>query len=162
MNSADGENLLEAEGGKLQRVVFGTAGVDLVDCDQDRLAAVAQARCGFTIKRYNAFLHVHHEDDDVSSFNCQFDLFEGGARNDVIRLLSAQQPDAPGIDQGKRASIPFGFGANSIPGYAGLVMNNGNAAAHHAIEQRGLTDVRATNNGNQTWHENRMRHGKEI
>ena len=49
----------------------------------------------------------------------------------------------------KACSVPFGLDADAVARDAGLVMDNGDAPSDDAVEQRGLADIGAADNGNQ-------------
>ena len=63
--------------------------------------------------------------------------------DDVIRLLAAQQPDAAGVHQRERLSVPLGLGADAVARDARLVMHDGDAPPDDAVEQGRLADIRA-------------------
>ena len=148
MNRADGKDLVEAELGELQRAVLGPVGVHLVDGDQDRFAAVAQARGGFAVQRHDALLDVHHQDDDIGRLDGEFDLFERRLDDDIVRLLAAQQADAAGIHQRERPPAPFHLGRDAVAGDARLIVHDGDAPPGDAVEQGRLADVGPAHNGN--------------
>jgi len=53
-------------------------------------------------------------------------------------------------------TLPFSLGANPIPRYALLVMNNRNPPAHHTVEQSRFADIGSAYDGDETWHAGRM------
>ena len=147
MNGAHREDFVEAELGKFHRLDLDAMGVHLVHCDKDRFAAVTEARGGFTVEWHDAFLDVHHEDDDIGGFNRDLDLFEGGANDDVVGLFAPEQTDAAGIHEGEGLATPFCLGGNAIAGDARLIVNNSDAPSNDAVKERRFPDVRPTDNG---------------
>ena len=131
-----------------ERGGLGPVGVHLVDGDQDRFAAVAQARGGFAVQRHDAFLDVHHQDDDVGRLDGEFHLFERRLDDDIIRLFAAQQADAAGIHQREGLPVPFHLGADAVARDARLIVHDGDAPAGDAVEQGGLADIGPADNGN--------------
>jgi hypothetical protein len=156
VDGADREHFFEAKRGELKGCGFGFAGVHFVDRHDDGFAAVAEPGSGFAVKGYDALLDIDDEDDDVGGLDGQFDLLEGGAGDDILGFFAAEKADAASIDEGKGTAAPLSFGGDAVAGDAGLIMNDGDAPADNAVEQGGLSDVRATDYGNQTWHVLRM------
>jgi hypothetical protein len=148
VNCADRKDFVEPEFGELQGAVFGTVGVHLVDGDQHRFAAGAQARGGFAVQRHDALLDIHHEDDDVGRLDGEFHLFERRLNDDIVRLFAPEQADAAGIHQCERPPAPIHFGGDAVARDAWLIMHDGNAPPGDAIEQCGLADVGPADNGN--------------
>jgi hypothetical protein len=130
--------------------------IHLVDRNENWFRAAAQSRCGLSIQRHNTLLHVHNYDDYISRFNGQLDLFESSTHDDVIRLFATEQADSAGVHECERAAMPFDFSGNAIAGYAGTIVNDGDAATGDAVEKRGFSDVRATDDGDKSWHTAKM------
>jgi hypothetical protein len=149
VNRADGENFLEAELGKfIHAGLFGAMRVHLVDRNQNGLAAAqAQFLRDFAVQRHNAFLHIDDEDDDVRGFDGQIHLLHRGLDDDVAGFFAAQQADAAGVHEREGASVPFGLGADAVARDARLVMHDGDAPSDDAVEQRGLADIGAADDG---------------
>ena len=149
VNRADGKYFVETELGKFIGAGLGAMRVHFVDGNQNRFSAAAQFFRDFEVERHNAFLHVDDENDDVCGFNGQIHLFHRRLDDDIIGFFTAQQADATGVHQRKGSSVPFRFGNDSVARHARLIVDNGDAPSNNAIEQRGLADIGATDNGNQ-------------
>ena len=148
VNRADRKDFVEAELGELQGAGLGPVGVHLVDGDQHRFAAGAQARGGFAVQRHDAFLDIHHENDDVGCFDGEFHLFERRLNDDIVRLFAAQQADAAGIHQCERPPAPLHFRSDAVARHARLIVHDSNAPSGDAVKQCGLADVGPAYNGN--------------
>jgi len=156
VNGADGENFFEAEFGKFGRAGFGPIGIHFVDRDKNGFAAATKSDGGFTVEWDNAFLNVDDEDNDVGGFDGEFDLFQSGTGNDVVRFLTPKEADAASIDKGKSATVPFRLRGDPIAGYTRAVVNDGNATADNPIEECGFSDVRATDDSDESRHATNM------
>src|ERR1051325_11498896 len=88
MDGADRKNLFEAKFCKFRSARFGTVSVDFIDGQKNRFATAAKPDGGFAVEGNNTFLHVYDEDDDVGGFDSEFNLFQCGARDDVIGFLA--------------------------------------------------------------------------
>ncbi len=86
---------------------------------------------------------------DAGGFNGQFDLVHGGFDDHVVGFFTAQQADAAGVHQRERAPVPFRLGGDAVARDTRLVMHNRNPFADDAVEQRGLADIRPSDDGNQ-------------
>lgn len=53
-----------------------------------------------------------------------------------------------GVDELEAVTVVFGFGADAVAGDADLFVNNADAAADEAVEECGLADVGAADDGN--------------
>ena len=62
--------------------------VHLVDGDQNRFAAAAQAAGDFAVQRHDAFLHIDDQHDDVRRFDGQFHLFQRGLDDDIVGFFA--------------------------------------------------------------------------
>ena len=74
-------------------------------------------------------------------------LFERGLDDDVVGFFAAQQADAAGVNERERPPVPFGLGGDAVAGDAGLIVDNCDALADDAIEQRGLADIGPSDDG---------------
>lgn len=147
MNGADWECFVEAKLGKLHRLDLNPMGIDLVHCDQHWFATVTEARGSFAVERHDPFLDVHDEDDDMGGFNRDLHLFESSADDDVVGFFAPEQADATRIHEGEGLTMPFGLRGNTIPGDAGLIVNDGDAPSDDTVEERGFPDVWPAHNG---------------
>ena len=149
VDGRDGENLVESEGRKLARAEVRAVVVHLVDGDEDRLVGGAEAVGHFLVQGHDPLLHVDDEDDHVGRLDGQTDLVDRGLLDHVLALLAAEQADAARVHERERPAKPFGFGGDTVPRHAGLVMDDGDAAARDAVEKGGFADIRATDDGDE-------------
>jgi len=63
--------------------------------------------------------------------------------------FAAQEANAAGVHERVGAAMPFGLHTDAVAGDAGLVVDDGNAFAHDAVEQGGLPDIGAADDGDQ-------------
>ncbi len=147
MNGADGENFFKAELCEFISAGFVTARVHFVGCDKNRFSTATQTFRNFAIERHDALLRVDDENNDVCGLNGQIHLFNRRFDDDITRLFAVQQSDAAGVHEREGAPVPFRFGADAVARDAGQVMHNGDAPSDDAVEQGGLADVGATDDG---------------
>ncbi len=55
--------------------------------------------------------------------------------------------EAAGVDEFEAVAVVFGFGADAVAGDADLFVDNADAAADEAVEECGLADVGAADDG---------------
>ena len=53
-------------------------------------------------------------------------------------------------------AMPLGFGADPVAGNTGPVMDDGDAAASDPVKEGGFADIRASDDGDESWHETKM------
>lgn len=147
VDGADGIGSIKAEGSEVSGGRLGEVGIDFVDGDEDGLPAFAQAVGDVEVERDEAILHIDDEDDEVGGFDGEFDLFKGGAGDDVAGFFAAEEADAAGVHKGKGMPAPLGFGGYSIASDAGLIMHDGNTTTDDAVKERGLADVGPSDDG---------------
>jgi hypothetical protein len=69
------------------------------------------------------------------------------AREHIPAFLIIHEPDSTRIDDFKRLPIPIRHSADTVARHAGLFVDNGDATARNAVEERALPNVRAAHNG---------------
>ena len=109
-----------------------------------------QALRHFTIERDNAFLHVDDQDDAVGRLQSHLDLFECSVDDHILDFLTAQEADTAGVHEREGPSAPLSLSRHAVASYPGHVMHNGDAPAGDAVEERGLADIGATDDGDDT------------
>ena len=88
---------------------------------------------------------VHDEQYDVGLFDGDLRLLADGGFDDVVG-----RGDKPaGVDERERAPGPFGVGVMAVARHAGQVVHDGIAMADDAVEERGLPDVRTSDDGDE-------------
>ena len=125
-----------------QRVGFG--GVDLVDRDEHGLVHAAQQAGDRPVDRREALAPVHQEDERVGLLDRAARLLADQAQHPV--LGGRHQP--AGVDQLEPPAPVLAFGVMPVARHAWKVLDDGLPPAQDAIEQRGLADVRAPDDGN--------------
>ncbi len=108
---------------------------------------MAQSCSRFAVERNDALAHIDDQNDYVGGFDGEPDLAERRLRDDILRFFTPQQTYTAGVHQGERATVPFPLGADAVARHAGLIVHNGDAPAHNAVEQRRLADIWATDDG---------------
>lgn len=147
MNRGNRKDLVEPKFAELGDTRHRAIRIYFIHRDEHRFAALAQPLGGFSVERNDPFLHVYHQNNHICSIDREFDLVEGGPRNDIHGILATQQSDSARINESETVTVPFGFGRNSIARDAWLVVNDGDAAARDPIEQSGFSDVGPADNG---------------
>ena len=67
---------------------------------------------------------------------------------DTVSLMPAKNIEPARIDEAKVFAAPITHCSDAIAGDSRLLVNDGDAPVHDAIEQGGLTDVRAADDHN--------------
>ena len=141
----DGEDVAEAEAAE----VFGGGsegdGVDLVDGEEDGLAAAQKESGEGDVGRGELGAAVDDHDDDGG-------FGEGGAGleedfgGDEFGVVG---DDAAGVDQAGGGGLPLDEAVDAVAGDSGLVADDGAARTGEAIEERRLADVGAAADGDE-------------
>jgi hypothetical protein len=122
--------------------------VDLVDDEHRRLAGAAQRGEDVLVLRQDAIARVHHEDAQVG-------FLDGGHR--LLRrepghafVFAAQ---AAGVHEYEGAAVDLAANAVvAVARDARLIVHQGVARARERVENRGFTDVRSADQGDQGQH----------
>ena len=116
--------------------------VDLVGAQHDGLAGLAQQLDDGLVGVGRADLGVDDEDDRVGGLDRELGLRgDGGVDAEDVLLPAA------GVDDLEAAARPLGLVGDAVAGDAGLVLDDGLAAADDAVHQGRLADVRAADDG---------------
>ena len=141
----DGEDVAEAEPAE----VFGGGGegggVDLVDGEEDGLAAAEEESGEGDVGRGQFGAAVYHHDDDGGFGEGDLGLEEdfGGDEGRVVG------DDAAGVDEARGGGLPLDEAVDAVAGDSGLVADDGAAGTGEAIEEGGLADVGAAADGDE-------------
>jgi len=141
----DGEDVAEAEAAE----VFGSGGegggVDLVDGEEDGLAAAQKEAGEGDVGRgeLGAAVDDHDDDGGFGEGGAGLEKDFGGEQRGVVG------DDAAGVDQARVGGLPLDEAVDAVAGDAGLVADNGAARAGEAIEERRLADVGAAADGDE-------------
>lgn len=149
MEGGDWMHLFKTKGGKVGDRISSESGIGLVGDEVDGLAGTAKVLCDFLIERDDTFANVDDKEDDICSLDGDVDLFDGGRGDDVVGLLAGYKADATSVDEREGTAVPLDLRADAIAGDTGHVMDNGDAAASDAIEQRGLANVGPSDDGDE-------------
>ncbi len=139
----DGEERLHAEAAEVFCLREKLVGVDFIDGEEDGLAGADEQARELDVRRGELGAAVDDHDDELRFVECGAGLAEDFS-GDEIRVV---RDDAAGVDEARGASGPFDFAVDAVAGDAGLVADDGAAAAGEAIEERGLADVGAAADG---------------
>ena len=118
-------------------------GVDFVDRQEERRSALRSRRDEFEIGRGEFGASVDDHDDGGG-----FVEGDSGLAKNFRGMKSFSSGRMPPVSTMRRwRSAPFGVAVEAVAGDAGLVADDGAARAHDAVEQRGLADVGAADDG---------------
>ncbi len=134
----------ESEAGEIgeSRFVFGI--VDLVEDEQHWGFGFAELLGKRLVDRREAVVGINDKKDQIRRFHrdVRFD------RHLIAETVVDIRTDTTGIDQRARSDGGFRRSRDAVAGDAGLVMDDRNLSPGEAIEERGFSDVRASDNGN--------------
>ena len=130
------------EGPQVGGVGLAGGTVDLVGAEHDRLAGLAEQADHLGVGLGDADRGVDDEDHGVGQRDRDLGLL-GDAR------LDAGDVDLPaaGVDEREPRAGPVGRVAHAVARDAGLVLDDGLAAAEDAVDEGRLADVRAADDG---------------
>ena len=131
--------LAEAETPQVRRVCFLQRGVDLIRGEDDRLLLRPKHLDDTFIGGCHADGCVEHEDDGVGQVNRNLCLLSNG----TVQALDVNFP-ATRINEREVAARPLGRVGDAISSHAGRILHNGLAPPQNTVDERGLSDVRAT------------------
>ena len=141
----DGEDVAEAEAAE----VFGGGsegdGVDLVDGEEDGLAAAQKETGEGDVGRgeLGAAVDDHNDDGGFGEGGAGLEEDFGGDEFGVVG------DDAAGVDQAGGGGLPLDEAVDAVAGDSGLVADDGAARTGEAIEERRLADVGAAADGDE-------------
>ena len=131
--------------------IFALTIINLVHRQRDRLAGGAQHLDNALVGVGKTNLAIHHKHHSVCKLNGDLRLgCDGG-----LDTFDVGFP-ATGINQLEIGAGPFSIVAHTVSSHAGSVFHHSSATAENTVHQRGLTDIRAPNDGK---HANRLRAG---
>lgn len=134
---------LEPKPGELSQVELLLFRVCLVEHQQHGHAALVQLfRYGF-VDGCQVVSAVAHEHDAVRRVERNVRL----ARHLGAESVVQRGADAARVHRQRIVVRDADGGAEAVAGDAGLVMNNGNAAADHAVEDGGFADIGSADDG---------------
>ena len=139
----DGEHLRDAEAVEVvdQRRLFFA--VDFVDGEEQRPVGFAQQAREFEVGAGEFGASVDDHDDGGGFVEGDAGLAKDFRRDQIFFFGE----DAAGVDDAQLAAFPFGIAVEAVAGDAGFVADNGAARAHDAVEERGLADIGAADDG---------------
>jgi len=140
---ADGEDVAQTEPAEVLR--FGSHGLalDLVDSEEDRLAASNQQLHQVVVGAGQFSAGVNHQDQSVGLLESDFCLGVDLRRNQ-LRIVGH---NAARVDQAKPASGPLVLAVDAIAGDAWLVAYDGSPAMRKAVEKSRFAHIGAADNG---------------
>ena len=109
----------------------------LVHRQQHRPLRLAKDLEQALVQRMHPLFAVHQEQDQV----CLFDGSKGLGAYGLVHGLVAALDHAAGVHDEERPPGPVRACEVPVPGDAGLLVHDGHAATHHAVEERGLAYV---------------------
>ena len=115
--------------------------VDLVDRQDHLLACLHEHLADLTVRRSQAFLAVHHEQDHIGCVDGHLRLLPHLGQDDVL----AVRLDAARIDQREMHAAPFGLRVDAVACHSGRVLDDGETLPDNFIKKCGLAYIRASN-----------------
>ena len=140
---ADRQRRVEAQGVELAALVLPARVVGLVDDEEHRLRGAPQAIGDVMVERRDAGRGVDDEEDDVG-------LLDGDAGlvlDPLLDLRAGLELEAAGVDHREVAAAPVGGAVDAVAGRAGQILDDRDPLTDETVEQRGLADVRAADDG---------------
>ena len=132
---------VEAEPRELGEVLLAALG--LVHHDEDALARAPQPAGDRLVVRQQARAAVHQEEHHVRLLDRPLGLQRGGPEERVVR--AEEQPAR--VDELEGVALPAHLGVVAVAGRARAAVGDGLAAAADPVEERGLADVGAADEG---------------
>ena len=118
-------------------------GIDFIDGEEKRLAAANQLAGEVDIRSSQFGACIHYHDDGVGFFERDLGLAINLRRHEIFFFGN----NAASINHAQAAAPPFPLSVETIASDAGLVADNGASRTYDSIEERGLADVWASDNG---------------
>ena len=137
---------------------FCRAALGLVADQMHVLARLAQHLCEALVQRRHPGAGVDHEEDDVGFPDGQLGLLAHA----VLEAAIGHVLVAGGVENAEGEVRDAALGLAPVAGHAGRVVHQRDLAADQAIEQRGLADIGATDNGNGDGHALVFRSGRRA
>ena len=135
---------VDAEAVEVERERLAGRAVHLVGEHEDRAREPRQHRARqLLVERRQALDGVGHEEDDVGVGERGGGLVADLDRHRVV----GEEVEAAGVDDRERHPVPLRDGVLAVAGDPGLVVDDGLAPPHEAVEERGLADVRPADDG---------------
>ncbi|MEI9998219.1 MAG: hypothetical protein WDO13_03145 [Verrucomicrobiota bacterium] len=113
------------------------------------MALAQQPRNGL-VQRRESLARVDHEDDFRGRSQREIDL----VLDRVLEAFPVLHADAAGVDEREPVVAPARAGHQPVARGAGTVEDEGNVAPGQRVEERGLADVGAADDGDGGFHKN--------
>ncbi len=118
--------------------------VGLVGGHDNTLPRAPEQLGDLAVDRRQALPDVEQEDDDLGLVDRNFGL---GLDGRLRLVFGAVKVESRGVDHGELAAAPVGDPVQAVAGQPGLGIDDGLAPAQDAVEQRGLADIGAADDG---------------
>jgi hypothetical protein len=143
MFGGEREDFAYAKAVEVVREAFLLSSIDLVDGEEQGLARFSQQSHEFEVGSGKFGTAVDDHDDGGGFVKRDAGLAED-FRGDEVPVLGN---DASRVDDAEVAPAPFTVSVEAVSGDAGFVADDSATGPDQAVEERGLADVRAANNG---------------
>ena len=134
-----------------EHLVLAVGVVELVDGEHDRNIAFEKDACDVGVLARHTRAAIDDEDDAIG-------LLAGNerlARDGSLEHVRIAKGDATRIDDHEIDAIPVGAMVRTITRHTAHLVHNGIFGLRYAINERGLSDIRTTDHGNERkTHEN--------
>jgi hypothetical protein len=138
MCGADRDQVGESEGRKIRFGMRVLVVINLVYRHDDRFARLAKFARQHLVDRSDAVLAVSHKHDHVSHVHGQVGF---GPHAFLKPLVVAPSADAARVHNRKRTHTGIALCHQTITGYPGLIVNDGNPPLRQTVEQGRFADV---------------------
>ncbi len=142
-----GESVAEAEAGEVAGGIVVVRAVGLVHGEDDVGIGLAEELGHFLVDGVNTSAGIDNEDDEVGGVHGDA-CFESDLVGEAISIEGA---DPAGIDEFAGVLGESAGCCDAVPGDAGLIENDGDASSGQTIEEGGLPDVGASDDGDLEW-----------
>ena len=139
----DREHLANAQAPVLGGLLFHALGVDLVDCQQQRLAAAQEQAGEVIIGCGQGCAPIDHHHDGFGLIQRHPGLAKDLGRNQ-LRVIGQ---DAAGIDHPRMAAGPLDLAIDPVPGDARFIAHDRAAGTGETVEESGFAHIGTADDG---------------
>ena len=135
----DGEGITQTERVEIVDVVVHALIIDLVDYQNDRLAALAQHGGDVFVVSGHAGAAVGKKENHIAGVDGDFSLTTHLLEQDIVRA----RLDAAGVDQGEFVVEPFAIRIDAVARHAGGILHDRDAPPRDFVKKGRFAHVRA-------------------
>ena len=135
----NGEGIAQTERVEIVDVVVHALIIDLVDHQNDRLAALAQHGGNVFVVSGHAGAAVGKKENHIAGVDGDFGLTAHLLEQDIVRA----RLDAAGVDQGEFVVEPFAIRVDAVARHAGGILHDRDAPPRDFVKEGRFAHVRA-------------------